>query len=302
VNAPVIASAPGNVYAPAPNVPAVINADGTAPPDNVPTLVRLEDTTVAFNVVPVNVPAAAVTVPDAPNAIDVPLTVTDEFARYAFAIALPCQTPVAIVPTDVRDDPTTVAARDVPDNVPAAAVTVIAADPSKLTPLIARAVWSVVAVVALPVNAAVIVPAEKFPLPSRATIADNVFALVAVVAELETLPAVDNVARYVSAIAVKPDPIAPAVNVPTLVNDDDTTVALSAVPVSVPAAAVTVPDAPRLIDVPFTVTALLASAEFGIAVKPDPIAPAVSVPTLVRLDPVTPDPNVVAFNTDVPLI
>jgi len=228
----------------------VINADGTAPPDNVPTLVRLEDTTVAFNVVPVNVPAAAVTVPDAPNAIGVPFTVTDEFARYAFAIPVPCQTPVAIVPTDVRDDPTTVAARDVPDNVPAAAVTVIAADPSKFTPLIARAVANVVAVVALPVSAAVIVPAEKFPLPSRATIADSVFALVAVVAELDTLPAVDNVARYVSAIAVKPDPMPPAVNVPTLVNDDDTTVALSVVPVRVPAAAVTVPELPNVITVP----------------------------------------------------
>jgi hypothetical protein len=40
-----------------------------------------------------------------------------------------------------------------PDNVPAAAVTVIAAEPSKFTPLIARAVCKVVAVEALPVSA-----------------------------------------------------------------------------------------------------------------------------------------------------
>ena len=46
---------------------------------------------------------------------------------------------------------------------------------------------AVVAVVALPFNAAVMVPAEKLPEASRATIAFAVFALVAVVAELGIL-------------------------------------------------------------------------------------------------------------------
>jgi hypothetical protein len=51
---------------------------------------------------------------------------------------------------------------------------------------------------ALPVKAAVIVPAVKFPLASRATIALAVFALVAVVAELLTFDAVEIVASLVS--------------------------------------------------------------------------------------------------------
>ena len=52
-----------------------------------------------------------------------------------------------------------------------------------------------VAVEALPVNVAVMVPAEKFPEASRATIAEAVLAFVAVVAELETFDAVER-ARY----------------------------------------------------------------------------------------------------------
>ena len=43
---------------------------------------------------------------------------------------------------------------------------------------------AVVAVVAFPLSEAVMVPALKLPEPSRATIAEAVFALVAVVAEL----------------------------------------------------------------------------------------------------------------------
>jgi hypothetical protein len=46
---------------------------------------------------------------------------------------------------------------------------------------------AVVAVVAFPLNAAVIVPAVKFPEASRATMAEAVFALVAVVAALGIL-------------------------------------------------------------------------------------------------------------------
>ena len=52
----------------------------------VPTLVRLDVTTVEFNVVPVSVPAAAVTVPDPPKEIDVPLTVRLLLANCALLI------------------------------------------------------------------------------------------------------------------------------------------------------------------------------------------------------------------------
>ncbi len=48
-------------------------------------------------------------------------------------------------PVEVIDVPTTVDLSVVPDKVPAAAVTVIAAEPSKSTPLIALAVVSVAA-------------------------------------------------------------------------------------------------------------------------------------------------------------
>ena len=93
-------------------------------------------------------------------------TVTALSAISAVAIAVPFQTPVAIVPTEVKEEATTVDLRVLPDNVPAAAVTVIAADPLKLTPLIARVVASTVAVSALPVTSPVKAPAN----PSAAVI------------------------------------------------------------------------------------------------------------------------------------
>jgi hypothetical protein len=58
------------------------------------------------------------------------------------------------------------------------------ADPSKLTPPIVRAVCRVVAVVALPDRAAVIVPAAKLPEASRATTLEAVFADVASTAQV----------------------------------------------------------------------------------------------------------------------
>jgi len=64
-----------------------------------------------------------------------------------------------------------------------------------------RPVARAVAVAALPVSAAETVPAEKLPDASRATIADAVFALAAVVAELLTLSAVAIVSSLVSTIA-----------------------------------------------------------------------------------------------------
>lgn len=57
-----------------------------------------------------------------------------------------------------------------------------------------------VALLATPVKLAVMVPAIKLPLASRATIADAVFASVAVVAALLTLPGVTIVANFISLI------------------------------------------------------------------------------------------------------
>ncbi len=61
------------------------------------------------------------------------------------------------------------------------------------------------------------VPAEKLPLASLATIAFTVFALAAVVAEFETLPDVEIVANFVSAIAAVPLTSASAI-VPSVIS------------------------------------------------------------------------------------
>jgi len=84
----------------------------------------------------------------------VPLTVRlPVTTRAPPTLTSPAVVRLASVPTLVRDDETTDELRVVPVRVPAAAVTVIAAEPSKLTPLIARGVAKVVAVEALPVKA-----------------------------------------------------------------------------------------------------------------------------------------------------
>mgnify|MGYP003348102075 CR=1 FL=1 len=79
---------------------------------------------------------------------------------YDALMTLACQVPVASVPTEVKLEETTEELRVVPERVPASAVTVIAAVPSKDTPLIALAVARAVAVLALLVRDAVIVPAS----------------------------------------------------------------------------------------------------------------------------------------------
>ena len=109
-------------------------------------------------------------------------------------------------PTDVRDEFTTELFKVVPDKVPASAVTVIFAEPSNATSLMVFVSANLVAVLALPDSGpenpvAVIVPALKSPLASRATIALAVLLLVAVVAELLTLRAVTMVPNLLSAIA-----------------------------------------------------------------------------------------------------
>lgn len=58
-------------------------SDLTKPVKAKPTLVSEELTTVELRVVPVSVPAAAVTVPEPPSEIAVPLTVTDELTIIA---------------------------------------------------------------------------------------------------------------------------------------------------------------------------------------------------------------------------
>jgi hypothetical protein len=72
-------------------------------------------------------------------------------------------------------------------------------DPVKLIAVVALV--AVVAVVALPFKFAVIVPAEKLPDASRETIVFALLILVAVVAELATLPPVEMVANLVSIMA-----------------------------------------------------------------------------------------------------
>ena len=46
------------------------------------------------------------------------------FARYEFAIGVPCHVPLVIVPTEARLEPVTPGAKVEPVSVPAAAVTV----------------------------------------------------------------------------------------------------------------------------------------------------------------------------------
>jgi hypothetical protein len=82
-----------------------------------------------------------------------------------------------------------------------------------IPPAMLVAVVADVAVLAFPLKEAVIVPALKFPDASLATIALAVLALVAVVALLDTFPAVAIVAKYVSVIAVAFH--VPTVSVPT---------------------------------------------------------------------------------------
>jgi len=117
---------------------------------------------------------------------------------YVPAIIPPCQVPDVIVPSVVSDpEPAkgeapmvlydTVLAilplNTMPETPPAPLLlnvnacgvkTVMLAEPLNDTPLIVLAVFRVVAVVAFPVSAAVIVPAAKLPDASRVTILDAV--------------------------------------------------------------------------------------------------------------------------------
>jgi hypothetical protein len=96
-----------------------------------------------------------------PNVIVLPVFATP-VPPYCPLITDPFQVPVPIVPTDVNDEFKTPEFRVDPVNVPAAAGTVISAVPLKLTPLINRAFCNAVAVDALPIKEAVIVPNVGF--------------------------------------------------------------------------------------------------------------------------------------------
>ena len=76
-------------------------------------------------------------------------------ANLLFAIAVPLQTPLVIVPTVVKLEVNTLLASVVPVNVFASAAIVISALPSNATPLIFFVAANLVAVLALPVKAPV---------------------------------------------------------------------------------------------------------------------------------------------------
>ena len=77
---------PVDVVTPVPPLSTAIVVPFHTPVAIVPTEVKEELTTVELSVVPVRVPAAAVTVPDAPRAIAVPFTVIELFDNWAFVI------------------------------------------------------------------------------------------------------------------------------------------------------------------------------------------------------------------------
>jgi hypothetical protein len=114
------------------------------------------------------------------------------------------------VETLVNDELITVEFNVVPVSVPAAAVTVMFAVPSKETPFIVRAVCKAVAVEALPVNAPINDVDVTLVKPAKVVDeAPNDIAVVPIVTVL--------LAKAEFAIAVKPTPIVPEVNVPTVV-------------------------------------------------------------------------------------
>ena len=112
--------------------------------------------------------------------------------------------------------------------------------------------------VTLPVNAAVTVPALKLPDASRATIADVVLALVAVVALFDTFPAVAMVANFVSEIAadalISASTITPAAIAVALPTDVTSPVRLALV-VTVAALPVHEPEEPETLPVTLPVNA-----------------------------------------------
>jgi hypothetical protein len=150
---------------------------------------------------------------------------------------------------------------------------------------------------ALPVSAAVIVPAVKFPEASRATIALAVFDEVAVVAEFETLSAVEIVASFVSAIAAEAL-ISPLTIVPSRI------IVLVTVPVSPVVTTVPVVAGNVIVTVPAMAAGWIVKfplVEPGIAMLVMPVSPRFADARL-RVTAVVPMYVVSAKNATVPVL
>jgi len=129
--------------------------------------------------VPVIVPAEKFPDTSLLTIVEAVLTEVELFARFAPVATLEAETPPTVETTVLVCVPVTS-----PDKFPEKFVDVT----------------EVVEEEALPTRFAVIVPAEKFPEESLATIADTTLEDVADVAELETFPDVVIVANFVSVI------------------------------------------------------------------------------------------------------
>src|SRR4029453_11658484 len=162
---------------------------------------------------------------------------------------------------------------------------------------------AVVAVVALPLKFAVISEAEKLPDPSRKTIVFAVFALVAVVAEFATLPAVLIVASFVSTIAADADtsastisdveskPVASLCTTPSVLNGEIISDPLIISSVTLIALAEKLPDASRFTMV-FAVFALVAALASTVAAATlAAVCPPTKLTTVAPCVPVTSPTN-----------
>jgi hypothetical protein len=210
----------------------------------------------------------------APKAIFVVPRVNELFAKLLLAIAVPLQIPLVIVPTEVKLELTTLLAKVVPVKVFASDAIVISPEPSKLTPLIARAVASFVAVLALPVKAPVKFVAVTVLSPAN----EDVVAPKAMFVE----PIVKALfANLLFAIAV-PLQI-PLVIVPTEVKLELTTLLAKVVPVKVFASAAIV-----ISPEPSKLTPLIARAVASfVAVLALPVKAPVNPVEVIELKPVT---------------
>ena len=235
-----VSPVPGPEKAPPVTVPVTFKVP------RVPRLVKEELTTLAANVVPVKDVAAAAIVAAPPKDTGVPFRVTELLVKALLgmlvsaapepekepAVTDPVTAKEPKVPRLVREELTTVAANVVPVKVPDAAVTV--AEPP-------RGIADPFTVMALLVRALFGMLVNPVPEPEKE-------------------PAV-------TAPVTAREP-----KVPRLVKEELRTLEAKLVPVSVPAAEDTVAEAPRDIEVPFTVTELLVNAPLGMLVRdaPDP--------------------------------
>ena len=123
---PMESSEPG-VVVPIPTLPSVLTVKLLLPIVKAPAMVD-----VAFVVVAAKIPKVGV---DVPISTPLALVETRELGATFEAVMFPETVRVVNVPTEVRDDAVTPEASVAPDRVPAAAVTVISAEPLKATPL-----------------------------------------------------------------------------------------------------------------------------------------------------------------------